>query len=77
MQVQARAIEPRYRESFDAASLRDRHPPAFTLPHKQALYDLACSAGPQGDGSIEVSRWPTTPPRDEGAAARAANSTAT
>lgn len=56
------AMKPLFRERWDTAELRRAHPPVFSHPHKQLLYDLAYPPGEVERGEIWVSRWPCATP---------------
>lgn len=52
-------MEPLYRVEIGARELCEAYPPRFGFPKKMAIYRLACPDGPQREGNVEVSRWPT------------------
>ncbi len=56
-----RAVEPTERRSWEAVRLMADHPPRWTNPNKQVVFDIACSTGSPVAGRIEYSRWPELP----------------
>jgi hypothetical protein len=53
--------EPLEQIDFDASKLIEDHPPRLHHPHKQAVYQAACSSGYPFEGLIRYARWGEMP----------------